>query len=76
MTDKNKEPIIGANVIVTHEPSGTRYGACTNADGRYFIQGMRAGGLYRVKVSCVGMKTDKLAVSRFGWGKFSGIMLK
>lgn len=60
VTDKNKEPIIGANIIVTHEPSGTRYGACTNANGRYFIQGMRAGGPYRVKISYVGMKTDEI----------------
>jgi hypothetical protein len=48
------EPIIGASVIAVHQPSGTKYGAVTNIDGRYSIQGMRTGGPYRVEVSYVG----------------------
>lgn len=50
----NNEPIIGASIIAIHEPSGTRYGAVTNVDGRYSIPGMRAGGPYRIEVSYVG----------------------
>ena len=42
VTDPDKEAIIGATVQAIHEPSGTRYGAITNIDGRYTIQGMRA----------------------------------
>jgi len=48
------EPIIGASVIAIHEPSGTRYGVVTNVDGRFTIQGMRAGGPYRIEMSYVG----------------------
>ena len=48
VTDPDKEAIIGATVQAIHEPSGTRYGAITNIDGRYTIQGMRAGGPYSV----------------------------
>ena len=38
----DKEAIIGATVQAFHEPSGTQYGAITNIDGRYTIQGMQA----------------------------------
>lgn len=44
----------GATVIATHLPSGTAYGAITNGEGRYFIQGMRVGGPYKVEVRFVG----------------------
>jgi len=54
VVDQNGEPVIGAAILATHEPSGTVYGAVTNADGRYTIQGMRTGGPYKVEVSCLG----------------------
>ena len=50
----NNEPVIGATVVAIHEPSGTHYGAVTNVDGRYTIQGMRTGGPYSVEISYVG----------------------
>lgn len=49
--------VIGATVQVVHEPSGTQYGAITNVDGRYTIQGMRTGGPYSVTVSYIGYQT-------------------
>ena len=52
-----KEEVIGATVQVVHEPSGTRYTAVTNADGRFSIQGMRTGGPYTVTVSYIGFET-------------------
>jgi hypothetical protein len=54
ITDSNKEAIIGATIQAVHEPSGTHYGAITNIDGRYSIQGMRAGGPYKVEISYIG----------------------
>ena len=54
VADHNGEPLVGAAVIATHTPSGTVYGAITNADGRYTIQGMRPGGPYTVKASLLG----------------------
>ena len=56
ITDANGEPVIGAAVVATHEPSGTVYGVTTNTDGRYAINGMRSGGPYKVEVSCLGYK--------------------
>ena len=54
VVDANGEPVIGATVVATHEPSGTVYGVVTNNDGRYAINGMRAGGPYKVEISCLG----------------------
>ena len=57
VTDANGEPVVGAAVVATHEPSGTVYGVTTNADGRYAVNGMRSGGPYKVEMSCLGYKT-------------------
>ena len=57
VTDANGEPIVGAAVVATHEPSGTVYGVTTNTDGRYAVNGMRSGGPYKVEISCLGYKT-------------------
>lgn len=48
------ETVIGATVQAIHEPSGTMYGAITNVDGRFSVQGMRTGGPYRVEISYIG----------------------
>ena len=50
------EEVIGATVQVVHEPSGTRYNAVSNMDGRFSIQGMRTGGPYSVTVSYIGFQ--------------------
>ena len=57
VTDSSNEAVIGATVLAVHTPSGTQYGAITNIDGRYSIQGMRAGGPYKVTISYVGYQT-------------------
>ena len=57
VTEKGGEPIIGASVVALHQPSGTRYSAVTNINGRYSIQGMRVGGPYEITYSYVGMQT-------------------
>ena len=53
----SNEEIIGASVQAVHEPSGTRYTAVTNVNGRFTIQGMRTGGPYAVTVSYIGHQT-------------------
>ena len=56
MTD-TKEEVIGATIQAIHEPSGTKYAAVTNANGRFTIQGMRNGGPYSVTISYIGYET-------------------
>ena len=60
VTDENNETLIGATVTAVHTPSGTKYNAVSNLDGRFAIQGMRTGGPYKVEVSYVGYKTKTI----------------
>ena len=54
--DEKGEGLPGANIIAIHEPTGSRYGAATRADGNFNIVNMRVGGPYKVTVSFVGYK--------------------
>ena len=54
ITDTTEEPLLGANVVAIHVPSGSTYGAISDFDGYYRIPNMRVGGPYRVTVSYVG----------------------
>lgn len=48
------EPLIGANVVAVHVPTGSVYGNSTNLDGIYRIANMRVGGPYQITVSYTG----------------------
>ncbi|MCK7589736.1 carboxypeptidase regulatory-like domain-containing protein [Subsaxibacter sp. CAU 1640] len=54
VTDNNGEPLLGANVVAVHVPSGTTYGAASDFDGFYRISNMRTGGPYKITISYVG----------------------
>ena len=69
IVDTKGETIIGAAVVATHTPSGTTYGAVTNGEGLYAIQGMRTGGPYVVEVSCLGYQTVKFTDIRLALGE-------
>ena len=57
IVDESGVPVVGAAVVATHTPSGTVYGVVTNAEGRYAVNGMRAGGPYTVAISCLGYQS-------------------
>ena len=57
ITDENAEPVVGANIVAVHTPSGTRYGGMTNNNGSFSLNGLRAGGPYDITVSYIGYKT-------------------
>ena len=69
IVDDKGETVIGATIVATHTPSGTVYGAVTNSDGRYVLQGMRTGGPYLVEVSCLGYQTVKFTDIRLALGE-------
>jgi hypothetical protein len=55
------EKLIGATVNVVHQPTGTKYGSSTNAQGGYVIPAARVGGPYVIKVSYVGYKSKEIS---------------
>lgn len=61
VADESGNPLIGATVIAVHTPSGTEYGAATNASGYYNINGMRAGGPYTITISYIGYRTNEFS---------------
>ena len=71
LDSKNKNPLIGANVLL----DGTSQGAATNADGRYSITQVKPGD-YTIVVSYMGYKTSKTPVSiEAGGALTSNLML-
>lgn len=58
VTSEKGEPLPGANVVVVHEPTGTKYGNSSRTTGAYNIQNMKIGGPYTVTASLVGYRGD------------------
>ncbi|TVP50316.1 MAG: TonB-dependent receptor [Mongoliibacter sp.] len=56
VTDTSGETLPGANIVAVHTPSGTRYGAVSNVDGRFVLPNIRVGGPYSVTVTFVGFE--------------------
>jgi hypothetical protein len=56
--DAQGQVIPGATITATHEPSGTVYEAISQADGRFFVPGMRVGGPYHVSAALTGFSTE------------------
>jgi hypothetical protein len=59
VTDNNNEPLVGATITATHQPTGTRYVTISRSNGAYNIQDMRPGGPYLVEITFVGFDAQK-----------------
>ncbi|WP_083488203.1 TonB-dependent receptor [Stenotrophomonas koreensis] len=51
------QPVIGAEVVITHNESGTVSRATTDASGRYNARGLRVGGPYTITITKPGEGT-------------------
>ncbi len=47
-------PMLGAEVMVLHKPTGTKTGTITQENGRFILSNLRIGGPYKVVVKYVG----------------------
>ncbi len=56
--DEASQPLMGANIVVIHTPTGTKDGAASNFDGRYNLLNLRVGGPYSITVSYIGYKAQ------------------
>jgi hypothetical protein len=54
VSDTDGNPLVGANIVVNYEPSGTQYGTSVRDGGLYTIPNMRVGGPYTIIVSYIG----------------------
>lgn len=53
------DPLVGATVTATHNPTGSVYRVATRAGGRFTIYNMNPGGPYTISVSFVGFGDAK-----------------
>jgi len=58
ISDDQNVPLLGANIVAIHSPTGTKYGAISNEDGRFNLLNLRVGGPYEVTISYVGFKAQ------------------
>jgi hypothetical protein len=56
VANQTGEALFGANIVATHTPSGSLYGAISNEDGIFYLPNIRVGGPYTVKVTYVGFQ--------------------
>lgn len=54
------EPLVGATVVATHLPSGTKYSTVSREAGKFAIDNMRVGGPYLIEITFVGHDAEKL----------------
>ena len=57
VTNNGGQPVVGAEVTITHTESGTVSRATTDASGRYAARGLRVGGPYTITVTKPGEGT-------------------
>lgn len=55
-----QETLVGASVKAIHTPTGTVYGASTNASGRFSISNLRVGGPYTIEITYLGYRSYKV----------------
>ncbi|MDQ6609509.1 MAG: carboxypeptidase regulatory-like domain-containing protein [Bacteroidota bacterium] len=62
------EPVYGASIALTHEPTGTRAGTQTNDKGIFVIPNLKPGGPYTILISYVGFEDQKFENISLGLG--------
>jgi Carboxypeptidase regulatory-like domain len=53
------EPLIGATIVATHLPTGTKYATTSRGGGAFSMQNLKPGGPYLIEVTFVGYDPEK-----------------
>src|SRR5688572_1758920 len=56
VTDESGQPVVGAEIQVTHRATGFRAGTLSRTNGQYLIQGLEVGGPYTVRIRSLGQQ--------------------
>ncbi|MEJ0102936.1 MAG: carboxypeptidase regulatory-like domain-containing protein [Bacteroidota bacterium] len=59
VTDSKSQPIVGATVVVKHEPTGYSTTTQTNSKGLYLVPNLKPGGPYTIRITFVGLQEEK-----------------
>ncbi|MEJ2311602.1 MAG: carboxypeptidase-like regulatory domain-containing protein [Gemmatimonadales bacterium] len=57
--DVDGNPIVNADVVARHEPTGTTYGTSTRGGGAWTIPNMRIGGPYTITATMIGYQQEQ-----------------
>ena len=76
IVDPQDAVLPGASVVAVHTPTGTTYETTTQADGRYQILNVRAGGPYTVTASLSGFKERTVSDVNVALGTDKAIDMK
>ncbi len=68
VVDPSNHPVAGAAVIAVHVPTGTQYGAVSDAKGNYRLTNLRPGGPYTVTTRMLGYKALQNRVENLALG--------
>ncbi len=55
----SEDALIGATVVATHLPTGTKYATTSRGGGTFSMQNMKPGGPYLIEVTFVGYDSEK-----------------
>ncbi len=58
VVDDQGIPLLGANIVAVHTPTGTKHGTVSNEDGRFNLLNLRVGGPYELTISYIGFKSQ------------------
>lgn len=59
VVDVDGNPVLGAEIIVIHAPTGTKFTTLTQNNGQFNVPAVRVGGPYTITAAYKGFKTEK-----------------
>src|SRR5688572_27623812 len=60
VTSSTQENLVGATIVATHLPSGTKYSTSARGAGEFIIANMRPGGPYLIEITFIGYETESI----------------